>query len=227
MKVGIITPMAEEKGALVAALTDSKTSQIGDMEVITGQYHGHDIVLTESGIGKVAAAVAATVVIHQFQVEAVINTGSAGALQPELKIGDLVIGQQAAYSDVDVQVFGYDYGQLPGQPTYFEADPDLVATFEKLGSAQPGLIVSGDQFVQDQGRQQILTHFPKALVAEMEGAAVAQVATRFKVPFIILRGVSDLANGDSGVTFDEYVVTAGRASAQLLLQFLDQAPSGK
>ncbi|CAK8053748.1 5'-methylthioadenosine/adenosylhomocysteine nucleosidase [Eupransor demetentiae] len=225
MRVGIITPMAEEKGTLAAALTNSQTEKIADIEVITGSYNEHQVFLLESGIGKVAAATATTVLIQKYQPDLVINTGSAGALDAGLAIGDIVIGSQLAYSDVDVQVFGYDYGQLPSQPTYFEADPRLVKIFSDLTKGSAGLIVSGDQFVQQDGKAKIREHFPQALLAEMEGAAVAQVAHRFATPFIVLRGVSDLANGQSDQDFDDFVVEAGRVSAHLLLNFLDHNQS--
>ncbi|MGY3742106.1 5'-methylthioadenosine/adenosylhomocysteine nucleosidase [Leuconostoc inhae] len=221
MKIGIITPMAEEKIALIAALENTVTRRHGGTEITTGQYHGHEVVLTESGIGKVAAASATTVLIDNFQPDLVVNTGSAGALDPDLKIGDEVIGTSIAYSDVDVTVFGYDFGQLPNRPLYYEADKQVVKEFSELTTVKSGLIVSGDQFVQDEAKQRILTHFPEAVLAEMEAAAVAQVAYQFNTPFIVLRGVSDLANGDSGIVFDEYVVEAGKASARLLLSYLD------
>lgn len=221
MKIGIITPMAEEKITLIAALEDVTTKQHGGTEITSGRYKGHEVILTESGIGKVAAASATALMIDNFEPDLVVNTGSAGALDPDLKIGDEVIGTQVAYSDVDVTVFGYAYGQVPNKPLYYEADPTVVKDFEQLAPVKEGLIVSGDQFVQDTAKKRILTHFPEALVAEMEAAAVAQVAYQFGTPFIILRGVSDLANGDSGVVFDDYVVEAGRASAKLLLSYLD------
>lgn len=221
MKIGIITPMAEEKITLIAALEDVTTKQHGGTEITSGRYKGHDVILTESGIGKVAAASATALMIDNFEPDLVVNTGSAGALDPDLKIGDEVIGTQVAYSDVDVTVFGYAYGQVPNKPLYYEADPTVVKDFEQLAPVKEGLIVSGDQFVQDTAKKRILTHFPEALVAEMEAAAVAQVAYQFGTPFIVLRGVSDLANGDSGVVFDDYVVEAGRASAKLLLSYLD------
>ena len=104
---------------------------------------------------------------------------------------------------------------------YYESEINTVADFEQLTDVKKGLIVSGDQFVQDEAKQRILSHFPDALVAEMEAAAVAQVAYQFNTPFIVLRGVSDLANGDSGVVFDDYVIEAGKASAKLLLAYLD------
>ncbi|WP_370672707.1 5'-methylthioadenosine/adenosylhomocysteine nucleosidase [Leuconostoc lactis] len=221
MKIGIITPMAEEKITLIAALEDVTTKQHGGTEITSGRYKGHEVILTESGIGKVAAASATALMIDNFEPDLVVNTGSAGALDLDLKIGDEVIGTQVAYSDVDVTVFGYAYGQVPNKPLYYEADPTVVKDFEQLAPVKEGLIVSGDQFVQDTAKKRILTHFPEALVAEMEAAAVAQVAYQFGTPFIVLRGVSDLANGDSGVVFDDYVVEAGRASAKLLLSYLD------
>lgn len=213
--------MAEEKITLIAALEDVTTKQHGGTEITSGRYKGHEVILTESGIGKVAAASATALMIDNFEPDLIVNTGSAGALDPELKIGDEVIGTQVAYSDVDVTVFGYAYGQVPNKPLYYEADPAVVKDFEQLAVVKEGLIVSGDQFVQDAAKKRILTHFPDALVAEMEAAAVAQVAYQFGTPFIVLRGVSDLANGDSGVVFDDYVVEAGRASAKLLLSYLD------
>ncbi len=174
MKIGIITPMAEEKLSLIAALDNTKTKQHGGTSITTGTYKGHEVILTESGIGKVAAASAATVMIDNFEPDLIVNTGSAGALDPDLKIGDEVVGTRVAHSDVDVTVFGYAFGQVPNKPLYYLADPEVVADFEKLAAVKEGLIVS------------------------------------------------DLANGDSGVVFDDYVVEAGRASAKLLLRYLDQ-----
>ncbi|GAP00517.1 5'-methylthioadenosine/adenosylhomocysteine nucleosidase [Fructobacillus ficulneus] len=221
MKIGIITPMPEEKKALTAAIQNGVEKKFADLTVLVGDYAGHQVFLAESGIGKVAAATAATMLTQVFNVEVLINTGSAGALQPDLAIGDAVIGTELTYFDADVRIFGYDFGQLPDQPARFKSDQGLVDAFTKLTNAKPGLIVSGDSFVQDAKKAEIAKFFPEAQVAEMEGAAVAQVANRFHVPFIVLRGVSDLANGESSVTFDEYVVEAGRQSAKLLLTYLD------
>lgn len=220
MKIGIITPMAEEKKALTKALKDAETVTFSDLEVLVGQYNQQDVFLAESGIGKVAAATAATILTQVFDVDVLINTGSAGALQKDLAIGDLVIGKELAYFDADVTAFGYEYGQLPAQPARFQANDKLVEAFEQLTNAKKGLIVTGDTFVQQSMKESILEHFHDAQLAEMEGAAVAQVATRFNKPFIVLRGVSDQADGKSDVDFDEYVVQAGQKSAELLLAYL-------
>ncbi|MBS9336128.1 5'-methylthioadenosine/adenosylhomocysteine nucleosidase [Fructobacillus papyrifericola] len=220
MKIGIITPMPEEKKSLSAALEGAEVVAFSDLEVLVGRYQEQDVFLAESGIGKVAAATATTILTQVFDVDLVINTGSAGALQEGLSIGDLVIGKELAYFDADVTAFGYDYGQLPAQPARFEADADLVKAFQALTDAPTGLIVSGDTFVQQSKKASIRKHFQDALLAEMEGAAVAQVASRFDKPFIVLRGVSDQADGQSDVDFDEYVVQAGKRSAELLLAYL-------
>lgn len=221
MKIGIITPMAEEKGALVAALENVQHEIHGGRDVTIGEYTGHQVMLTESGIGKVAAGMATALLIDRFQPDLVVNTGSAGALAPDLEIGDTVIGTRVAYHDVDTTVFGYAKGQLPGQPLYFESDPEIVKDFEKLAAVKEGLIVAGDQFVQDKQRVQILADFPDALAVEMESPAVAQVATQLGVPFVVFRAISDKANEESGVVFDEFVVEAGKQSAKLLLAYLD------
>ncbi|MBS9337164.1 5'-methylthioadenosine/adenosylhomocysteine nucleosidase [Fructobacillus parabroussonetiae] len=221
MKIGIITPMAEEKKALTEALEDAEVVSFSDLEVLVGCYQNQDVFLAESGIGKVAAATATTILTQIFDVDLVINTGSAGALQTDLAIGDLVIGQELAYFDADVTAFGYEYGQLPAQPARFTADDDLVGAFKQLTDARAGLIVSGDTFVQQSKKEAIKENFPDALLAEMEGAAVAQVASRFQTPFIVLRGVSDQADGESDVDFDDYVVQAGQKSAELLLAYLN------
>ncbi|GMA69213.1 hypothetical protein GCM10025879_04590 [Leuconostoc litchii] len=153
MKIGVITPMAEEKIALTAILKDTVTRQHGSTTITSGTYNGHEVMLTESGIGKVAAASATTVMIDNFNPDLIVNTGSAGALDPELKIGDEVIGTRIAYSDVDVTTFGYAYGQLPNRPLYYEADASVVAEFKKLTTTKEGLIVSGDQFIQEDGKK--------------------------------------------------------------------------
>ncbi|MCO0832477.1 5'-methylthioadenosine/adenosylhomocysteine nucleosidase [Fructobacillus sp. W13] len=224
MKVGIITPMAEEKKALTSALIDAEVVAFSDLEVLVGTYAGQEVFLAESGIGKVAAATATTILTQVFDVDVVINTGSAGALKQGLEIGDLVIGSEMAYFDADVTAFGYEYGQLPAQPARFTADDKMVAAFKELTDAKAGLIVTGDTFVQQSKKDAIAKNFPDAYLAEMEGAAVAQVATRFNKPFIVLRGVSDKADGSSDVDFEEYVIQAGQKSAELLLNYLDRLP---
>lgn len=234
MKVGIITPMPEEKKTLVERLENKVEENILNVNIIKGEYKGHEVYLTESGIGKVAAAIATTVLISSFQPEIIIHTGSSGALNPKLNIGDVVIANELAYSDVDVTAFGYAYGQLPANPARFKSDEKLVQEFKELMESKQlaqslGLVVTGDQFITDSNRQAILDHFvsevdedqPELQAAEMEGAAVAQACYKQGVPFIVLRAISDTADHRSSVIFDDFVEEAGRKSADLLLAYLD------
>lgn len=129
---------------------------------------------------------------------------------------------------MDATAFGYVIGQLPQQPARFKADSDWVARVQRAAAAvklasRTGLIVSGDQFVSSQAAsKKILANFPGALASEMEGAAIGQVATQFKVPFVVIRAMSDVGDEDAGVIFDDFVVKAGQHSAAMILALLAQ-----
>lgn len=223
MKYGIINAMPEEMATLTKAMTASTVTDIQGIKFHEGTIYNQAVVVVESGIGKVRAGITTALLISNFNVDAIINSGSAGALGADLKIGDVVVATQTAYHDADATAFGYEYGQVPQQPARFDADRTLVADI--IAAAQQtnlktvkGLIVTADVFVADAAKaDQIKKHFPDALSAEMEGAAVGQVATLFKVPYVVVRAMSDNADGDAGVTFDEFIETAGKQSAEMLL----------
>ena len=139
-----------------------------------------------------------------------------------------MVSTGTAYHDVDVTTSGYKYGQLPGQPLIFPASKKWVAKIcnasKNVGlNAKQGLIVSGDQFVASaKANQLILKHFPHALACEMEGAAIGQVATQFKVPYVVIRAMSDVADGQAEMSFDKFIVQAGKRSASMLLNLCHQ-----
>ncbi|NVY95692.1 5'-methylthioadenosine/adenosylhomocysteine nucleosidase [Lactobacillus sp. DCY120] len=228
MKIGVIVAMAEEMGLLEESLLETQTTEIAGIKFISGHYHNHELVMAQSGIGKVQAALVTTLLCDQFTPDLIINTGSAGGIGSGLRIGDLVVARKVAYHDVDVTASGYKPGQLPQQPRYFDSDLQVVKQIMHASQAikQPahtGLIVSGDQFIAD--RQEIaaiLVNFPEALAAEMEGAAVGQVASQFQIPFVVIRAMSDVGDENAAVSFDQFVVEAGRRSVQMLLNFMDQ-----
>lgn len=122
MKIGIIGAMEEEVTLLRDKIENRQTITIGGSEIYTGQLHGVDVALLKSGIGKVAAAMGATLLLERCQPDVIINTGSAGGLASTLKVGDIVVSDEARYHDADVTAFGYEYGQLPGCPAGFKAD---------------------------------------------------------------------------------------------------------
>ena len=223
MKYGIINAMPEEMATLTKAMTATTITDIQGIKFHEGTIENQAVVVVESGIGKVRAGITTALLINNFKVDAIINSGSAGAIGDGLQIGDIVVATQTAYHDADARAFGYEYGQVPGQPARFDADKTLVADIIAAASqtnlkAVTGLIVTADVFVADQAKvADIKNHFPDALSAEMEGAAVGQVATLFDVPYVVVRAMSDNADGDAGVTFDEFIETAGKQSAEMLL----------
>ena len=139
----------------------------------------------------------------------------------------MVIAEKLAYHDVDVTAFGYEYGQMAQQPLYFETDKKFVSLIQESLSKLDqnwhlGLIVTGDSFVA--GEDKIATikkHFPQVLAVEMEGAAIAQAAHAFNLPFLVIRAMSDNANHEASISFDEFIVEAGRRSAQALIRLLE------
>lgn len=227
MKIGIIGAMEPEVAHLIAELQSRHTVTIGAVEFMSGRLADKEVVITRSGIGKVAAAMATSLLIEKFAVDAVINTGSAGGFVDELHIGDIVISSELRYHDVDVTAFGYEIGQMAQQPAAFIADDKLVNAAKQaiagLGEvkAVTGQICTGDSFICDPERTATMRrHFPKMAACEMEGAAVAQVCHQFKVPFVVIRSLSDNANNDSPVDFDAYLVKAGKHSALMVLGML-------
>ncbi|MDO4597076.1 MAG: 5'-methylthioadenosine/adenosylhomocysteine nucleosidase [Ligilactobacillus agilis] len=226
MKYGIICAMEEEIKELRAQLTNANEENIANMIFYSGQINDHEVVLVRAGIGKVQAGVTTAFLIENFKVDAVINSGSAGGIGTGLAVGDLVLSTGAAYHDASATVFGYKPGQLPQQPQIFEADQELLQAVSEAASqaglqVKPGLIVTGDQFISSQAQIAAIKEiYPQALCCEMEGAAVAQVAYQFDKPFLIVRAMSDVGDEDAGQSFDEFIIDAGKKSAQMILNLL-------
>ena len=226
MKFGIIAAMEEELKTLLLALEDKKEVVVLGKTYYEGRIGQHEVVLVQSGIGKVLSAMSVAILAETFGVDAIINTGSAGAVSEGLAIGDVVIADRLVYHDVDVTAFGYAYGQMAGQELYYQADQTLMASLQKVLNQQGihnhvGLIATGDSFIAGQEKvDTIKHHFPEVLAVEMEGAAVAQAAQAAGKPFLVIRAMSDTAQGDANITFDEFILEAGKRSAQTLLALL-------
>ena len=132
MKIGIIAAMEQELVLLVEQLENKVEETVLGNTYYTGRLGKHDVVLVQSGVGKVMSAMSVAVLADHFGVDALINTGSAGAVAPGLKIGDVVVASKLAYHDVDLTAFGYDYGQMSMQPLYFESDSTFVETLKRF-----------------------------------------------------------------------------------------------
>ena len=227
MKFGIIAAMEEELKTLLLALQDKEEVTVLGKTYYASHIGQHEVVLVQSGIGKVLSAMSVTILAETFEVDAIINTGSAGAVSEGLAIGDVVIADRLVYHDVDVTAFGYAYGQMAGQELYYQADQTLMASLQKVLNQQGihnhvGLIATGDSFIAGQEKvDTIKHHFPEVLAVEMEGAAIAQAAQAAGKPFLVIRAMSDTAQGDANITFDEFILEAGKRSAQTLLALLE------
>jgi adenosylhomocysteine nucleosidase len=228
MKAGIIGAMEPEVAILKAKLTDCKTSTHAGYTFFQGQLDNNDVVIVQSGIGKVAAALATAILIDKFQPDYVVNTGSAGGFNPRLKVGDVVVSSEVRYHDVDVTAFGYEIGQLPANPAAYIPHKALVTAakegIEQLDNIQAmvGLITTGDTFMtKDDDIAKARANFPTMAAVEMEGAAIAHTCHQFNVPFVIIRSLSDIAGKESPTSFDEYLETASVNSSQLVINMLN------
>ncbi|NCB90706.1 MAG: 5'-methylthioadenosine/S-adenosylhomocysteine nucleosidase, partial [Gammaproteobacteria bacterium] len=159
-------------------------------------------------------------------------TGSAGGLASTLKVGDIVVSDEARYHDADVTAFGYEFGQLPGCPAGFKADPALIAAAESCIAelnlnAVRGLIVSGDAFINGSvGLAKIKHNFPQAIAVEMEATAIAHVCHNFNVPFVVVRAISDVADQQSHLSFDEFLVVAAKQSSLMVETLVQKLAHG-
>ncbi|MGL4819550.1 MAG: 5'-methylthioadenosine/S-adenosylhomocysteine nucleosidase [Bacilli bacterium] len=218
MRIAIIGAMDQEVSVLKGRMNVTNEVTFAGTKFFEGTLNGADVVLLQSGIGKVNAAVSTTILLERYNIDAVINTGSAGGVNPELNVGDVVISDAVAYHDVDVTAFNYVIGQVPGMPARFEADARLVEIALSSGDAElrheKGLIVTGDSFIHEPTRSAwIIEQFDGLQAIEMEAAAIAQVCHRFEVPWVVIRALSDIAGKESNLSFDQFLETAALHSS--------------
>ncbi|HLS22463.1 MAG TPA: 5'-methylthioadenosine/adenosylhomocysteine nucleosidase [Pseudogracilibacillus sp.] len=228
MKYGIIGAMEEEVAYVKAQIEQLKEVTIANCTFYEGKIQEKNVVLLQSGIGKVNAAMATTILMERFAPDIVINTGSAGGFSTKLSVGDLVISDEVVHHDVDATAFEYAYGQVPQMPPSYKAEPILIEKISTLLQEmnlpyEIGLIATGDSFMSDSERVAFVKEqFPNMLAAEMEGVAIAQVCYQYDIPFIIIRALSDIAGKDSAVSFEHFLKTAAKNSSDLILRFIKE-----
>ncbi|WP_298080484.1 5'-methylthioadenosine/adenosylhomocysteine nucleosidase [uncultured Cardiobacterium sp.] len=221
--VAIIGAMEQEVALLHSRISQAHQEKVAHIAITRGLLAGKPVLLAQSGIGKVNAAITTTVLLEKFGAGCVINTGSAGGLQGGMKQGDVVVGIQTAHHDADATAFGYAIGQLPQMPARYEADAGLIEHAARAAIAfdgaaiHRGLIVSGDQFINHPDKiARIRAHFPDALAVEMEAAAIAQTCYQFARPCVIIRALSDLADGEAEYSFETFLQMAATHSAEMV-----------
>ena len=226
--IGIIGAMEVEVAILKEKMEDVRIIKKASMDFYEGILAGKKVVVVRSGIGKVNAGICAQILADVFSVDAIINTGIAGSLNKNINIGDIVLSTDVVQHDMDATGFGYRKGQIPQMPVFFfnaddnfrrlaaevckEVNPD-IQVFE-------GRIASGDQFVCDQDvKNRIVSEF-SAYATEMEGAAIGQAAYLNEIPFLVVRAISDKADGSAQMDYSEFEKAAVDHSVRLTLNML-------
>lgn len=227
--IGIIGAMQEEIDLLLGELRDRRTERHAGIQYETGTFHGRKAVLCKSGVGKVNAAVCTQVLIDRFGADAIIFTGVAGALDPALEIGDIVVSRSSVQHDMDVTALGYARGVIPYQDvSEFPSDETLTRLAAEAGErvfpgrCRVGKVLSGDQFVADRDVVRQLHEEMGGSCTEMEGAAVAQVCFMNGIPHVIVRSMSDKADGSAHVNFAEFTVEAANRSFAIVNEMISK-----
>lgn len=227
-KIGIIGAMDEEIIALKELIDIEETKDIVGLTFYIGRIENKSIVLVRSGIGKVNAAICTQILIDYYHVEAVINTGVAGGLHANLNIGDIVISSDTAYHDMDATGFGYEKGIIPRmKESFFQADERLIAAAKDAGESLidhhqyfVGRIVSGDQFISNKKMKEDIFQSVGGYCTEMEGTAIAHVCYVNKIPFVIIRSISDQADESAGMSYDEFIHIAASNSSRMIQEMI-------
>lgn len=227
-KIGILGAMSCEVNSLCQNLSGHKTETVNGLVFHTGKLGTREVVIAQTGEGKVNAAYSTTTMICRYAPDAVINTGCMGGLNPKLNTLDVVIASALSEHDLEYGVRGWPRGTvfLPDGSAVREFAADtglnsglLTAARNRGIEATVGIIASGDLFVSNSEDRERIREAFGADGCEMEGAAVAHVCTLAKVPFAVVRAVSDGANSNSSMSFEEFAQKAGETSAAILLDF--------
>ncbi|MCQ2753177.1 MAG: 5'-methylthioadenosine/adenosylhomocysteine nucleosidase [Bacilli bacterium] len=226
IRYGIIAALKYEEDLFRAELSNVKKITLLNKPAYTGILGNNEVIIMQCGMGKVSAGICAQAMIDGYHPDYIINTGCAGALDPNLKVGDVVISDSVIEWDLDLRKIGLPLGYIDALGAVEMRANKLLA--DKIMSAKAdginvkrGIIVSGDQFVSTmKQRNDILKNFPGALCAEMEGAAIGQVCLQNGTPFCIIRSISDTADGNSGIDFKTFSEKASKISTSWLIKML-------
>lgn len=220
--IGIIVAEIEEMEAVKGIMEDVNSIDIYNLKIYTGKINNKDFLLVRSGVGKVNSARVTQIITDKFDLSFIINIGSAGGLNEDLNIGDIVLGETLVQHDFDVTAFGREKGFIPETGKFFESDKNLLEKCKNIKIDNQkivvGTIASGDMFLTDSTLKEKIKQNFNATCVEMEGAAIAQVCALNKIPFIVIRSISDIPNGKNEIDFNEYLELASKNCAGFISQ---------
>jgi adenosylhomocysteine/aminodeoxyfutalosine nucleosidase len=226
MIIGIIGAMQEEIEPLLEFVNEYETINYANNNFYKAKFNEHTLVIVYSKIGKVNSTLTATTLIEKFGVQKVIFSGVAGAIDENLKIGDLIVATKLVQHDVDITAFGHPFGFIPESGDFVLADEELNSIALEVAKKMniklfSGIVATGDQFIANDKKKNWIKETYNADALEMEGASVAYVCKSFDVPFCVLRAISDAADMDAGFNFDEFLKSSAVNSAKFVYKMLE------
>ncbi len=226
MKIAIMGAMPEEIEPLLSHVQNIRKTEYAANTYYEAEYKGKEIVIAYSKIGKVFAALTAATLIEKFECDMLLFSGVAGAIDPDLEIGDLIIADGLCQHDLDITAFGHPHGYVPEGEVCISTDVYLRDVAKEVAakkglSLKEGIIATGDQFVANVERKSWIAKVFDAHALEMEGASVAVVCNALEVPFFILRAISDSADMDAGFDFDTFLESSAKVSADFILDMVE------
>jgi adenosylhomocysteine/aminodeoxyfutalosine nucleosidase len=228
MRIGIMGAMREEIEPILE-LVDEISGEIdyGKNRYYKAHYYGVELIIAYSKIGKVNSALTASTMIEKFEIDILLFSGVAGAINSNLHIGDLIIATKLCQHDLDITAFGHPYGYVPESKIFVESNKTLNEIAKKVATKLnkkliEGIIATGDQFIADSKKKEWIKETFQADAIEMEGASVGLVCDALGVPFFVLRAISDSADMDAGFDFDKFLESSAKESAKLLMEMVKE-----
>jgi len=226
-KIAIMGAMPEEIAPILEKLESYTTVEYAGNRYYEAKYKGVELVIAYSKIGKVFSTLTATTMIEHFGAKKLLFSGVAGAINPSLRVGDLIVATKLSQHDLDITVFGHPYGFVPEGSVFIAADNEMISMSKEVAkemgkTIQEGIIATGDQFVANEERKNWIGKEFNADALEMEGGSVAVVCNALNIPFFILRAISDAADMDASFSFDKFLETSAIESAEFVMKMVDK-----
>lgn len=213
--IGIIVAEEKELIEVKKIMTNIKEKKIYEKTFFIGSVEEKDVVLVKCNVGKVNAARVAQILIDNFDLKLVINVGTAGSVDNRLDIGDVVVASKLVQYDFDTTPFGRKLGEIENVGEYIEVDEYLLNLF-KCMNVHIGCIASGDKFITDINDKNNIRNIFNALCIEMEGASIAQTCFLDKIPFLVIRSITDKLDGSSKIEFEKFLESSSKKASEIL-----------
>ena len=226
--IGIIGALDDEVREIISRLDGRKTETVGSIEFNTGRLYGKNVVVARCGVGKVFAAICAEAMIIKYSPRLIVNSGVGGALDKSLRPLDIVFADKLVQHDMDTSAIGDPIGLISCiNRVYFETDERAREILTDVAKEQGinylvGTIATGDKFISDKADKDRITELFGASACEMEGGAIAHTAFVNGVPFMVVRAISDSADGDACMDYPTFLPIATKVSTALTLALIEK-----